>query len=457
MKMLILIALLPLSFACATGKAAGAGGLAGPSSTVSGPAGEGAPGVAAQPQISNRAQVLFEDALKAFEAQRKANTYDYGSLERKFQAAADADPNLAEAIYNLGVLAERQGKTDAAVGHYRDALKRKPTLKQAAENLAVIAQNQGDVRAATSIYRDILTKYPDDASSRARLAEVYRRQGDHDKAMEFAREALIREAKTLAAYKVMMRSYLDRKQLSMAKLVALRAIKIDDADPELYHTVGLIQLAERDVDSARSQFQKAIDVRGDYLPAHVELARLSMKFEDYEGAQTHLRRILQSDGKNAEAHLLLGVAYKGLGQYDKAMLEYDEAEKLDPKISAVYLNRAIILHRHKDAPERALDFYKKYLSLSSEGAVDAESPVLALVKEAEALVQAKAEAAAAEAEMLKQQAAQQPAAGGEVQPASGSGPAKTEPAAAKSEPQNEQPVDAPADTEEPSDEPDDAL
>ena len=40
--------------------------------------------------------------------------------------------------------------------------------------------------------------------------------------------------------------------------------------------------------------------------------------------------MLQADGRNAAAHLNLGVAYKGQGQYDKAMQEYDEAEKLDP-------------------------------------------------------------------------------------------------------------------------------
>jgi tetratricopeptide (TPR) repeat protein len=74
--------------------------------------------------------------------------------------------------------------------------------------------------AAARTYQDILDRYPDDASARARLAELYRQGGDPERAHDFARQALIREPKTLAAYKVMMLSYLDRKQLSMAKLVA---------------------------------------------------------------------------------------------------------------------------------------------------------------------------------------------------------------------------------------------
>ena len=174
--------------------------------------------------ISNRAKLLFEDALGAMEAQKKANAFDYPSLERKFKAALDADPNVAEAEYNLGVLAERQGNTQEAVSRYQTALKKKPTLRQASENLAVMAQNAGDVSGAVSLYQGILKVYPDDGNARARLAEIYRQTGDQEKAMELARAALMREPQSVTAYKVMMRSYLERKQLAMAKLVALRAM-----------------------------------------------------------------------------------------------------------------------------------------------------------------------------------------------------------------------------------------
>ena len=132
--------------------------------------------------ISNRAKLLFEDALGAYDAQKKAGAIDYPSLERKFKAALDADSGLAEAQYNLGVLAERQGNAQAAIGHYQAALKTKPSLRQASENLAVMAQNAGDVAGAVTLYQGILKLYPDDGNARARLAEIYRQTGDHDKA-----------------------------------------------------------------------------------------------------------------------------------------------------------------------------------------------------------------------------------------------------------------------------------
>jgi len=350
---------------------------------------------------------LFEDAVKAYETQKRSNLVAYPALEAKFQAALAEDPNLAEADYNLGVLAERQGKKEEAVDHYQTALKKKPSLKEASENLAVIAQNEGRIPEAVRAYESILAAYPDDAGAHARLAEIYRLSGDHDRAMEMARLALMREPKSLTAQKVMMLSYLDRKQTSLAKLVAQKALKIDESDPELYYTIGLIFLAEREPGKAQQQFKKAGELRPDYLPAQVMLAKTALQQEDYPGAEQHLRRILQVSGKNAQAHLDLGVAYKGQGAYDKALQEYDIAEELNPQLAAIYLNRGIILHRQKDSPEKALENYKKYLlMLGGAVALPADAPVFALMNEAEQLVQAKADGKRTEEEAKRLELAQ---------------------------------------------------
>ena len=452
MRLFPLLAAVSLAAAgCSASKATGPTGPAKtPTQTTAGK--EPAP-----PPISNTAKARFEDAVKAFDAQKKAKAFDYPSLERKFKLALESDANLAEADYNLGVIAERQGKLNEARAQYKAALSKKPSLRQASENRAVMEQNAGNVAGAVALYQEVLQRYPDDAQSRARLAEIYRQTGDHDKAMEFARGALMRDPNSTTALKVMIRSYVDRKQLAMAKLVAMRGVKLDAADPELHHAVGLILLKEGDKDDARLSFKKALEVRDDYVPSHTELAQLALESEDFPEAEEHLRRVLQADGKNAAAHLNLGIAYKGQGQFDKAMQEYDEAEKLNPELAAVNLNRAVILHKVKDAPERAVELYKKYIAQAGgDVALSAESPVFGLLREAEAIVNAKREAKHAEEqakqmeELQKKQQAQMQAsekqatpAAGAVTPASASGTApQATPAAGTTSP--EAPVAAPA-------------
>ncbi|MGQ0508903.1 MAG: adventurous gliding motility TPR repeat lipoprotein GltE [Myxococcaceae bacterium] len=369
----------------------------------------GTPAPAQQPQISSRAKLLFEDAVKSMEGMKKGKNIDLAAVERKFQAASEADTKLAEADYNLGVLAERRGKKDEAIAFYKSALRKKPSLTQAAENLAVMAQNGGDVAGAVGIYQQVLENYPDDASSRARLAEIYRQSNEHERALEYARGALVRDPKNITAYKVMMHSYLDRKQLAMARLVALRAMKIDENDPELYFALGQILFKEGEPQKARSQFLKAVEARPDFQPAQAMLAKMALEAEDFPGAEEHLRKLLQADGRSADLHLNLGIAYKGMGQFDKAMVEYENAEKINPDLAAIYLNRGIILQRHKNAPERAIELYRKYIAMKGgEGATDGEG-VMGLMREAEATLAAREEEkrAVEEAERMEKAAKQQ--------------------------------------------------
>lgn len=379
---------------------------------TSAPAQKAPPPVAVAPAgpstPNTRAMLLFEDATKAAEAQAKSGQRDDAALERRFQAVQEADPTFAEADYNLGVLAERQGKRDQAFLLYRSALQKKPSLKPAAEGLARLTRAQGDVPSALAQWNDIAKAFPDDAESRAQLAELYRLSSDHDRAQEMARQALIRDPKNLDAYKTLLRSNLDRKQFAMAELVGVRALKISTTDPDLFLALGDVQLAKGAVDKAATQYQKALEAKASFVPARLALARLALKDEDFAAAEKHLSRAVADGGGTAEVHLDLGVAYRGLGQPDKALAEYDAAEKLQPRMAAVYLNRGIVLQRYKDAPDKSLELYKQYVALSGgESALPEGAPVIALRREAEALVAAKSQARVQEQQTKTLEQAQQ--------------------------------------------------
>jgi Tfp pilus assembly protein PilF len=127
---------------------------------------------------------------------------------------------------------------------------------------------------------------------------------------------------------------------------------------------------------------------------------MALEQEDYGGAEESIRRVLQADGKNAEAHVDLGVAYKGMGHLDKAMAEYDTAEKLNPKLPAIYLNRGIILAQ-KGVPEKAIELFRQYVALSGNNETLAQD----LIRESEAVLQKREEdkKAAEEAKKMEEE------------------------------------------------------
>jgi tetratricopeptide (TPR) repeat protein len=346
--------------------------------------------------ISPTALRKFEEAVKFYEDGKKLKVVDLDALARRFEAAVEADDRLAEAHYDLGVIAEWQGKHAEAVAHYRRAIEAKPSLAMAYENLAVLMENEGKRDAAEEQYKAILRAYPDDAGARARLAELYREGGDADRALELAREALLRDPKNVTAHKVLMRVYLDRDQLPLAKLVALRATKLDDKDPELYFAVGQILEKEGNGEAALLQYRRALSVRGDHLPSRQRLAEVSLAQRNWPAAEEALRALLRASPDDPALHYDLGLSLRAQGKLDEALAEYAKAKELAPDDPTPTFATSVILHKYKDQPEKALEGYRTFVSGNPVN-LPADHPVFAYMRECEALIQARTEARAAEA------------------------------------------------------------
>ncbi len=361
-------------------------------------------GPAAAPTISATAKRKFDEAVAAWEAQKKAGNVDYELLTGKFSAAVEADENLAEGHYNLGVLAERRGKPDEAVAHYKRALERKPSLTVAYENLAVMMENAGRRDEAAEQYKKILEQYPDDAGSRARLAELLRETGDEERALELSKEALLRDPKNLTAYKVQMKVYLGRGDLSMGRLVALRALALDDKDPELHFTIGQILEKEGELAPAIAKYKKALALRDDYLPARQRIVEYALSNKNFAAAEQQFRALLAKSPNDAVLHYDLGVALRGQGKLDEAMQSYEKALALDPEQAAPLFATGVVLHKYKDAPEKALEYYEKF-TRHPTSSLPSDHPVFAYIQECRALIDAKKEAAEMEKKMLEEQKA----------------------------------------------------
>jgi len=335
-------------------------------------------------EISTRARLLFEEANKALEAGRKANAYDFATLERKYKAVLQEDSRLVEARYNLGVLAQMQNRTTEAETHYKEVLKQRPDFSAAAVNLGVLTMNAGDLVKAQSILQAAVDIYPNDAESRARLASAYAQQGDAKQAIQLARESLYRDPQNLSAYKAMMEAYLSVKQHDLLRLVAARIKDLNKDEPDISYYLGLAVLGEGKDPDAKVLFQRTLDLHPLHFNAAVELAKIELRHENAENAEAALRRVLQMDGKNVPALVGLAVSYGELGQLDKAMQVYDEIAKLNPNQPEVAFNRGVILSR-KEEPEKAIEYFKKYLQLVG-GRIVVDHPVYANIRQEETVI-----------------------------------------------------------------------
>jgi tetratricopeptide (TPR) repeat protein len=365
-----------------------------------------APG--AEPALPAKAQRLFEEAVRAKEDQKKLKVPpDWPYLERKWRAVLDA-ADVAEARYNLGVALEGQGKLGEARAEYERARALKPTLRQASVNLGVLLEKQGDPAGASAVYAQCVRDFPEDAVARARLAALYRESGQLDEAWRLAREALVREPRTVGAYRVLARVALQKNELDLAKLIALRAQKLDDQDPELPWVVGLVLARQGDDAGAQVQFRKALALREGFLPARYALLEGAVKKQAWGTVAEHAAAILKIEPGNAGVQLAHGLALRYTGKPDEALAAYDRAEKAsNDRLPETHLARGVLLARVKSECEPALQELKLYTArigpLLPEG-----SQVTKLQRECEAQLE-EAHKAAEAAKQMQAEAARQAA------------------------------------------------
>jgi len=93
-------------------------------------------------------------------------------------------------------------------------------------------------------------------------------------------------------------------------------------------------------------------VRPDFLRAANRIAYLLALQDRFAEAEPYFQAVLRADAGNAVAHFNLGFTHDKRGQYDKAIHEFREATRLNPKIDRAWYGLGLAhtqLGQHREA------------------------------------------------------------------------------------------------------------
>ena len=105
------------------------------------------------------------------------------------RAALKADPQMAEAAYNLGVLLGKE-RLEEAVQFCRRAHELRPEDPKYGYTLAFYLNQKGDLVGATRVLQETLFRQPGYGDAYMLLGEIYARQGQKEKAAGMYMQAL---------------------------------------------------------------------------------------------------------------------------------------------------------------------------------------------------------------------------------------------------------------------------
>jgi Tfp pilus assembly protein PilF len=150
-------------------------------------------------------------------------------------------------------------------------------------------------------------------------------------------------------------------------MVLENARAIDDRDPAVWNRLGVLELSLGNRAQALESFKTAAALGPDYPEARANYGALLADAEDFSGAVIELEAAARYAPRTAGVFVNLGNAYRGTQQFDRAEAAYRRALELDPSLTDVEFNLAV-LYLDGDRPgtpaltrlEQAVAFFDAY-------------------------------------------------------------------------------------------------
>jgi tetratricopeptide (TPR) repeat protein len=154
-------------------------------------------------------------------------------------------------------------------------------------------------------------------------------EGDYDHALDISRQLQKMEPESVDGYhlEAMVMQKLNQWEKSLEALE--KAISKEEEKSGLYNLRGFANLQLENLDEAREDFEKAIDL-DDSPAAHRNLVLYKIMSDQGNDAITYLLDRIKKNPKDVENWILMGDLMQRAGQGAKARSYYEQAQKMDP-------------------------------------------------------------------------------------------------------------------------------
>lgn len=334
---------------------------------------------AGQTAGKDKADTSEQDALRLIEEghAHEAN----GRIDAAMQCYLEAirlSPNPARAHLNHGNALLAKGDLKGALDAFRTAIRHKPDYAGAYYNIGNTLLGNGQFDDAVASYRKALEINPDYAEVHCAMGVALKELGQLDDAVTSYKRALALNPDLAEAYTnlgiILEHLYntgialLNDGKLAAAVENFRRALKIEPKLVDAHFHLGnaLKKLGQNE--SAAASYRRALELKPDYAEAHNNLGVVLHDLGQYEKAVVSYRRALELKPDYAEAYSNLGATFKEQGKLAEAVASYKSALEIKPGFADAYSNLGVVLYdqgQHKEAMAN----YRRALELNPDLAV----------------------------------------------------------------------------------------
>ena len=271
-----------------------------------------------------------------------------------YRRALDLKPNFAEGQVNLGIALQEQGQFDAAAACHRRALELKPDYADALGNLGVVLMEQGKLDEAAACWRRALELKPGYAQAHNNLGVVLKEQGRFAAAAACYRRALELEPGYAQAHNNLGVALKEQGKLDEAVACCRRALELNPRYAHAHNNLGVALKEQGNLDEAVACCRRALELEPDFVAAHNNLGNALKELGRLDEALACYRHALELNPDYAEAWNNLGNVLKDQAKLDEAVAAYRRALELDPRYTQAHSNLLFALQYCPEAAPAAL-------------------------------------------------------------------------------------------------------
>ena len=154
-----------------------------------------------------------------------------------------------------------------------------------------------------------------------------------------------------------------KKDFKNATNLCKKILSINSNHCETIFLLGLLEIRDKNLDSAKRLFSQIIDIEPLNVRAHNNLGNVLKELGNNKEAIISFNKVIKIDPRNTNAHYNLGGLFYKLREFKKAESFFKSTVEIQPNYAMAYFNLANVSVELKDL-EKAVSYYQKTIAIN---------------------------------------------------------------------------------------------